>query len=208
MGKGDVADNAESSLLHARNEAIVRLVRHVAQELVGSPVYDYVQPRIRDDERGQSAEVAARYLAQVGSFATPERVDVANRQRDGGVELYARYKLPRNVLAQVVATYRATATLQGLVVARVFPLLEVTTHTDAELVVVNVQRGSPGAASGARVGDYVLGIGGKPAAGLDAFAKSAIDEWAILPPRSYLAVDMDVSGARKSIRIFKPGPPN
>ena len=177
VGKGEPSPTNEAAMTSARNDAIVRIVKQMNTELVGSAVYDFVQARIRDDKAANDA-IAARFEKQFGTVASPERVDAALRKRDSGVEGFARYKLSKATYQQVLSSYRDTSTVQGMVVARFFPLLETSLHSDGDLVVVSVLKGRPADMQGVRAGDVVLSVGGHPVTTPDGFNKSATDEWA------------------------------
>ena len=208
VGKGELSATPEKAMELARNDAIVRMVKQIQQELAGSPTGEFLQSRARDERTNASGEaIASRYLKQHGTTASPERVDAALRRRESGVEGFGRYRVTKDVYQQVVAGYRETSSLQGMVVGRFFPLLETTMHTEGDLVVLSVLRGRPAAEQGVRPGDVVLSVGGRPVATPDALNKTSADEWASTPVRGSLAVEVESTGAKRTLRFFKPAPP-
>jgi hypothetical protein len=207
VGKGELSATPEQAMGLARNDAIVRMMKQVQQELAGGAAAEFLQGRTHDERAAVANEaIANRYLKQLGTTASPERVDAALRKRESGIEGFARYKLSRTTYQQVVAAYRETASLQGMVVGRFFPLLETTMHTEGDLVVLSVLRGRPAAEQGIRPGDIVLSVGGRSVAAPDSFTKTSTDEWASTPARGTLAIDIESAGAKRTIRLFKPAP--
>ena len=207
VGKGELSATPEQAMGHARNDAIVRMVKQIQQELAGSPAADFLQGRTREVTGAANEAIATRYLKQFGTTASPERVDAALRKRESGVEGFARYKLPRATYQQVLAAYRETASLQGMTVGKFFPLLETTMHSEGDLVVLSVLRGRNAAEQGVRPGDVVLAVGTRPVTGTESFNKVSTEEWASTPVRGTLSVDIESAGAKRTIRFFKPVPP-
>jgi hypothetical protein len=205
VGKGELSATPEAAMTSARNDAIVRVVKQLHQELAGTAIHDFVQARIHDD-RTASEAIAARFLKQFGTTSTPERVDAALRKRESGVEGFARYKLSRSSYQQLLASYRETTNVQGMVVARFFPLLETALHTEGDLVVLSVQRGRPADAQNARAGDVILDVGGRPTPTVDALTKATAEEWANTPSRGQMSIDIESAGAKRTMKIFKPAP--
>ncbi|MBX3264992.1 MAG: hypothetical protein KF782_35295, partial [Labilithrix sp.] len=208
VGRGELSATPEQAMGLARADAVVRMMRQVLQELAGSPAAEFLQERVRDASSSANDAVAARYLKQLGTTASPERVDAALRKRESGVEGFARYKLSRETYQRVVASYRETASLQGMTVGRFFPLLETTMHSEGDLVVFSVARGRPALDQGVRPGDVVLSIGGRAVSAPDAFGRVSSEEWAATPARGTLSVEVESAGARRTVRFFKPAPPN
>jgi hypothetical protein len=206
VGRGDLAATPELALNGARNDAIVRMVKQMQQDIVGTPVHDFVQARVHDDHAASEA-IAARFLKQFGTTSSPERVDAALRKRDSGVEGFARYKLSKVVYQSLLTSYKETQNVQGMVVARFFPLLETALHTDGDLVVLSVQKGRPAEAQNVRAGDIVLSVDGRPTLTLDALNKISNEEWNNTPNRGQMSIDLESGGAKRSMKIFKPAPP-
>ncbi len=204
VGHGDAAATPELALNGARSDAIVRL-KQLHLDLAGSPVHDFVQARYRDD-RSAAEAIAARYLRQFGTTSSPERSDAALRKHDASVEGFARYRLSKAVYQSLLTSYRETANLQGMVVARFFPLLETSLHTEGDLVVLSVQRGRPAEAQNVRAGDIVVGIGGRPTPTLDLLNRVGSEEWNSTPARGQMAIDTESGGAKRTLRFFKPAP--
>ena len=206
VGKSDLSATPELAMSTARNDAIVRLMKQMQGELAGTPVAEFLAARVRDTDHGANDAIAARYLKQFGTTASPERVDAALRKRESGVEGFARYRLTKAAYQQVLASYRDSSQLQGMTIARFFPLLEQTLHTDGDLVVLATQRGRAAAEQGVRAGDVVLAISGRPVSSVETFNKVSADEWMQTPVRGTMSVDIESAGAKRTVRFFKPAP--
>jgi hypothetical protein len=209
VGRGGPAANEEAALGMARSDALDHLVASMLTELAGSPIHDFVAARATEGGHGERQKetiepVARRYLRQVGPVATPERVDAVTRQRDQGVESFVRYRLSKPSYLAAVETYRQTVTFQGLTVARFFPGLEGSIRTEGDLIIVGVQPGFQGALVGVRAGDVVVAVNGHAVSTVDAFNRTANDEWNAASPGSTVTVDLESLGARHSTRIVKP----
>ena len=205
LGRSEKAPNAEAALAQARSEAIGRVLRQLQTDLAGGPTHEFLvarQPK-DDDVKKRMASVADRYLRQVGTFAQPDRGETVVRQREGGIEAFARYRLSRTAYAQALATYKGTATLQGMTVARVFPTLDAPGTSD--LVVIAVAKGRPADAAGIKVGDFVSTAAQKPISSVDAFGRLS-DDWNQLPPGQTLDVEIENSGGRSTAKLRKPYP--
>ncbi|WP_437634149.1 FIST N-terminal domain-containing protein [Sorangium sp. So ce854] len=208
VGRGGPAATDAEALAAARNGAIARLASGLARELASAPVAELlaVQPpaETRPAQRAEAAErVAARYLAQVGSFATPERVDAVVRREAGGVVAFARYKLTRQSFDAAAESYRRTAAFQGLTVARLFPELAATARAAGDLVVVSVERPRQGKGPGVAAGDVVLAVGERPVQSVEAFEKAAADAWARTPAGGTVALQIESRGERRSVSFAK-----
>ncbi|WP_437733618.1 FIST N-terminal domain-containing protein [Sorangium sp. So ce1335] len=208
VGRGGPAATDADALAAARSSAIERLASGLAGELASSPVAELlaVQPPAdaRPAERAEVVErIAARYLAQVGAFATPERVDAVVRQEAGGAVAFARYKLPRQSFEAAAESYRRTATFQGLTVARLFPQLAASVRTSGDLVVVAVERPRQGEGPGVAAGDVVLAVGDRPVQSVEAFAKAAADAWARTRAGGTVSLQIESRGERRSVSFAK-----
>ncbi|EYF06815.1 FIST N-terminal domain-containing protein [Chondromyces apiculatus] len=208
VGRGGLAANEEAALAMARTDAVERLASNMIPELAGSPIHDFVQSRVAAtgsaERRPEHAEaVARRFLQQVGAFATPERVDVVMKQQSGGIEAFARYKLPKQSYAQAVSSYRATSTFQGLVVGRFFPELEASIRTQGDLIVVDVEKNWVISRADVRPGDVVLEINGRPVTTVESFDKVAREEWASTAPNGIITVRLESLGARRALELRK-----
>jgi hypothetical protein len=199
-----VAD--EASIAAVRNDAIAKLVRQMYAELAGSPVHAFVQARLHDDGKDKTDAIVTRFLAQVGTTATPERTEFARRKKGANVESYGRYKLAKTAYDAAIAQYRDTTTWQGMTIARFFPLLENSLHTDGDLIVTSVTKGFPADANGIRAGDVVLQVDARTVAGVDSFTKTVGDGWAAVPVGGTLSISLESSGARTTTKFFKPMP--
>jgi hypothetical protein len=205
VGRGGPAASEEAAIALARSDALERLCAGMIPELSGSPVQEFVQARaVTPDRRKEVVEPAARrYLKQVGATATPERVDVVTRQRDEGVETFARYRMSKQAFTAAVESYKQTSAFQGLIVARFFPELEASIRTDGELVIVAVQKSWQTDAMGVRAGDVILDVNGHAVASVDAFARVAAEEWAKTLPGGGVTMQVESLGARRAVKVLK-----
>lgn len=194
----------EEVITAARQDAIVRLLGEVLARLDGSSVQQFVKERARPDVGAQSGTIAERYLAQLGSVATPERAEVY--QPKGGASAYVRFTLKRGAFAEVVKAYGDTATFQGVTVARFFPLLETALHASGDLVVIAVSKGKSGDYAGVRPGDVVLSYDGRGVRSAEAFGKVTTELWGALPFRGTAVLELENAGARRQVRFSKPAP--
>jgi hypothetical protein len=208
VGRGDPSPSAEVAIAQARSNAIVRLMKQVQQELAGTPTAEFLQARTREPDKSTSEAIADRYMKQFGTTAAPERVDAALRKRDSSMESFARYKLSKTAYDGVVNAYRETTTLQGMTIARFFPLLETTLHTDGDLIVLSVQRNRTAADQGVHPGDILLSVGSRPVGSIDSLVKVSNDALANSTPRGTLTVDIESAGARHTVRFSKAAAPN
>lgn len=211
VGRGGPAPTDEAALALARSDALERLAANMLPELAGSAVHDFVEARGGTDGRHERKEyveqVARRYSKQFGSVATPERVDAVTRQRDGGIEAFARYKLSKQAFQGAVDGYKQTSAFQGLTVARFFPELEATMRTDGELIVVAIQKNWQVDLTGIRAGDTILEINEKPVSTVEAFSRVVQDEWSRTPLGGSLTMTVESAGARRTTRFIKPKTP-
>ncbi|WP_437688862.1 FIST N-terminal domain-containing protein [Sorangium sp. So ce176] len=208
VGRGGPAASEADALAAARNSAIARLASGLAGELSSSPVAELLAAQPPDEtppaQRAEVAErIAGRYLAQVGSFATPERVDAIVRREGGGVVAFARYKLPRPSFEAAAETYRRTATFQGLTVARLFPRLAASVRTAGDLVVVAVERPRRGADPAIAAGDIVLAVDDRAVQSVEAFGKATADAWARTAAGGTVSLQIESRGARRSVSFAK-----
>ncbi len=202
VGRCDRAPTSEAALAQARNEAVARIVKQAYGDLTGTPIYDFLVVRVKDeDAKKRSGAVAERYLRQVGSIGTPDRGETVVRQRTGGVEAFARYRLSRAAYMQVLALYKATAQFQGMTVARAFPMLEAG-PADGDVVVVGVAKGRAAEVAGFKVGDFILGMNNKPVPSLDAFSKAG-DDWGGLAVGGAYDVIVESAGAKQTLKLKK-----
>ncbi|WP_437926946.1 FIST N-terminal domain-containing protein [Sorangium sp. So ce291] len=208
VGRGGPTASEADALAAARNNAIERLTSGLAVELASSPLAELlvVHPpaEARPAQRAEVVErIAGRFLAQVGSFATPERVDAVVRREGGGVVAFARYRLPRQSFDAAAASYRQTATFQGITVARFFPQLEASTRTAGDLVVVAVERPRQGAAAEIVAGDVVLSVNERPVYSVEVFGKATADAWARTARGGTVTVQIESRGERRSVSFAK-----
>ncbi|WP_437622084.1 FIST N-terminal domain-containing protein [Sorangium sp. So ce1151] len=208
VGRGGPTASEADALAAARNNAIERLTSGLAVELASSPVAELLVVRppaeVRPAQRAEVVErIAGRFLAQVGSFATPERVDAVVRREGGGVVAFARYRLPRQSFEAAAASYRQTATFQGITVARFFPQLEASARTAGDLVVVAVERPRQGAEADIVAGDVVLSVNERPVYSVEVFGKATADAWARTARGGTVTVQIESRGERRSVSFAK-----
>jgi C-terminal processing protease CtpA/Prc len=140
----------------------------------------------------------------MGSFASPERVESALRRREQGIEAFVQYRLPTTAFQRALGDYKATYKVQGMELGRTFPLLESTIHSDAEIVVLAVDKGSMADTLGVRAGDFVSAVAGSPIGTVDALTKQLGDEWARTAPGTAMTIEIESAGAKRSVRFTKP----
>ncbi|WP_437675385.1 FIST N-terminal domain-containing protein [Sorangium sp. So ce131] len=208
VGRGGPTSSEADALAAARNSAIERLTSGLVEELAGSPVAEllHVLPpaEVRPAQRAEVAErIAGRFVAQVGAFATPERVDAVVRREGGGVQAFARYRLPRRSFEAAAESYRRTVTFQGITVARFFPRLEASLRTEGDLVVVGVEGARRGAEPAIAPGDVVLAVSDRPVHAVEVFGKAAADAWARTPAGGTLSLQIESRGERRSVSFAK-----
>jgi S1-C subfamily serine protease len=142
----------------------------------------------------------ARFERQVGSLVAPQRTDTALRKKDGTVAGPVRYRVSKPAFDAAVELYAATTTGFGLTVARFFPTLEASTRTEGEVMVVAMMRGL-GLRAGAKEGDVIIAVDGRPVASPDAFGK-LVREAAV--PGSTVALTVESAGTRRVLKVVIP----
>ena len=206
VGKSAIATSEEDALAGARQQAMARLIGQIQVDLRGSPVQAFLAARVRTEPSAdEAARMVDRYLAQVGSVATPERVDATIRPKPGGFEAFARYKLTRSTYDEVVKTYATTSDFGGMTVARFFPGLVGTVNSDAEIVVIAVDR-PPASRAGVIVGDLVREVGGMAVGTVPEFADAASGGWDRTEPGNSLPLVLEANGAPRTVKLSKPKP--
>jgi hypothetical protein len=199
--------SVEAAVSGARGDALLKLTRHLYSDLAGSPAHTFTQARLRDEiPHSKQEPITTRLLAQVGAFATPERVESISRKTAAGVEAYARYRLPQGGYDQALALYKETVTFQGLTVGRFFPLLEASFHADGELLVLATQARGAGVTAGLRAGDAVLKVDGRSVTAVDGFRQMVATPWAALPVSGAISMEIESLGARRSVQLHKLTP--
>jgi serine/threonine protein kinase len=207
VGRGGPAASAEAAVELARFDAVARLAEEMLGQLAGTPSYDFIRARMehRDIQGALTRQrIAQRYLAQQGALATPVRAQVEVLTRDGGqLEAFVQYKLARSAFAEATDTYRATATFQGMTVARTFPLLE-ESPPSPELRVIAVEPSSPADVAGVREGDSVVSLQRRRVESVPLFEQVAREEWSRLGPGKVLEVTIDAQGSQRTLRMSVP----
>jgi serine/threonine protein kinase len=207
VGRGGPAASAEAAVEQARFDAVARLSEEMLGQLAGTPSYDFIRARMehRDLQGALTRQrIAQRYLAQQGALATPVRAQVEVLPRDGGqVEAFVQYKLARSAFAAATDSYRATATFQGMTVARTFPLLE-ESPPSPELRVIAVEPSSPAELAGIREGDSVVSLQRRRVESVPLFEQVSREEWSRLGPGKVLEVTIDAQGSQRTLRLTVP----
>ena len=203
VGSGSGASE-DDALAAARNAAVDRVAVAVLAELAGTELHRFITARLgggAESERRPDilAAEASRFLRQVGSFATPERVDALVERGPGKVTVLARYRLRKEAFAAAVASYRKTSDGLGLTVARVFPLLDRTRISEVDLVVIAVDPKGGAAAAGVRAGELLVAVNGRLVPGIEAFdaAASAAGEKSV-------ELQIEADGARRTVKVNRP----
>jgi hypothetical protein len=198
--------DAQTGLEAARLDAIQRLVDQLYTDLAGSPTHDFIARRVKAD--AARAGVPARFLAQHGKDTNLSRTEVASRPKDGAVEVYAQYAVPKAQYDQLLASYKSTAKFRGVEVAAFFPLLDTALHASGDLIVVKVDSRSPAELATLREGDIILKVGGTPMTSVADFRDGAPRAWGAVDPRYKLVFEVESAGATRSAGMIKPAPPS
>lgn len=153
------AANEEQALVAARASAIRGFALEVVGRMKDGQAKQFVIDRLGADFARAKLEdvagVAERWLRQVGASATPVRVASHVETTPEGVRVSARYSLSHEALEATARHYEQLATLGGVGIAPLFPLLESTFRTKADLVVVTVSGKTT-----VRAGDLLLDVDG------------------------------------------------
>lgn len=206
VGHSAPSASPEEALEGARRDATLRLIDQLHEDLAGTPVRAFLDKRVRRDAPGAAEAIASRFAKQQGKALSFERVEVATRKLEQGMEVYARYKVTRAAYDALVAQYRATTKFRGLEVAQLFPLLETTLHAEGDLVVLGVDRRSAADLAGLREGDVIISVGTTVTPTVDAFRQTVLSAWADTPARGKLSLAIESSGAARTAVMFKPAP--
>ena len=203
VGRGEAASR-EAALAIARNEAIAEIMRNLVGALEGSPIHRLLQTRglPREGGRGSSEAIeaqASRYLQQVGTFATPERVEARFLEQGGQVTAIARYRLRKESFDAAAESYRRTVSILGMKASPLFPLLERGAGAKGDVVVAVVEEKGAAALAGLRAGDVILGVNGQRVTTLDAL-QSAVHK---ATPSGPLDLEYDAGGTRHTARIYR-----
>ncbi len=204
VGHATGAATPEAAIQDARLDAVRVLIGEVQRELSPGSANEFMKAREPAADKRTNPEIGKRFLAQMGSFASPERVDTALRRREQGIEAFVRYKLPKAVFDRVVAEYKDTHRFQGMELGRYFPLLEGTLHSVSEIVVLSIDKGSPADVLGVRAGDFLTSTSGAPSPSIDALKTQLGDEWARTQPGSAMTLEIESAGAKHPVRFMKP----
>ena len=204
VGRCERAPTGEQALIQARNDAINRLVQQLYTDLTASSSDEYLAVQSKIELTGpRSSQIAEKYLRQTSAFALPERGETIVRQKDGGVEAFARYRLSRAVYTQIRSLYSTTASFQGATIARIFPLLDVGKE-DGELVVTSISKTSR-LADSLHVGDFLLRFNGKSVASVESLNK-AMEEWNQSPQGVTFELQVRSNGNVDTVKIKKQAP--
>ncbi len=113
VGAGPTDDAALSD---ARSRAVALLV-----DAVRAALPEEIRATIRPTSERPAAEIAERFLAQMGPSAAPERTDTKVLSTDRGHSLAARFRVSDAVFDQAVARFGTAAPFRGARVVPVFP---------------------------------------------------------------------------------------
>lgn len=204
VGHATGAATPEAAIQDARLDAVRVLLGEVQRALAPGAAHEFLKQREPAAERRSAPGIGKRFLAQMGSFAAPERVDTALRRREQGIEAFVRYKLPKAAFDRVAAEYRDTYRFQGMELGRYFPLLEGTIPSTSEIVVLSVDKGGTADVLGVRPGDFVTSSGGAPSPTIDALKTALGDEWARTSPGTAMTLEIESAGAKRAVRFTKP----
>lgn len=200
VGRSERAQSPEAAVQQTRQDAISRLVVHLSGELGGTPSRDVVGTLRAEDLVSRAAAVADLYTRQTGAAGQLDRGETIVRPREGGVEAFARYRIPVAAYNEVVAAYRRTANLHGLVLARAFPGLDFA-GAEGDTMVVTVPRNMP-MQDRIEPGDVVVAANGRPFAFGD-YIKSG-DEWFGVAPGGTLAVELHRRRVKLTFSVKRP----
>lgn len=154
-------------------------------------------------DKRTNPEIGKRFLAQMGSFASPERVDTALRRREQGVKAFVRYKLPKAALNRVVAEYKDTHRFQGMELGQLFPAPRRTPPLGVQESSCSQSTRAPRRTSSACAqANSCASTSGAPSPSIDALKTQLGDESARAQPGSaILTLEIESAGAKRPVRF-------
>ena len=102
------------------------------------------------------------------------------------------------------AVYKKTSSSLGVTVARFFPALEATIHTDGEIIIVAAEKSFQIDQEGLRPGDMLIDVKGRAVTSIESFDKAMRDALASSPPWTPIPVQIESLGARRSVHLMGP----
>jgi S1-C subfamily serine protease len=177
------------------------LVEQLHRDLAGAPVAEFLKARVRDATPSQIPSVVERYLAQMGPVATPERKETVLVKREGGTELWIRYELPRDAYDRALAFYKQTKTVQGMTVARVFPLLETASHPRGDLVILGVEKGKAAVFATLHEGDVLLSVNDRALQTPEQLERVLAETMQTTPIGGTVSLQVEAGGAVRTVKL-------
>jgi S1-C subfamily serine protease len=133
-------------------------------------------------------------------------MDSSLRKREQGIEAFVRYRLSAATYQRALAEYKMIHKAFGMELGRYFPALESTLRSEAEVVVLSVEKGSPADEQGIRAGDLVRSLGGSPVPSIDAL-KSRLGAPASAPADGEIVLEIESAGAKRAVRFARAAGP-
>jgi hypothetical protein len=206
-GRSGAHADLHGAMAAAYRNAVHALLVHMMERLKDAPVYGYLRTHVDpvlavDAAPDALARVSARYEAQAGASAMPERVQAFPVERDGSVSVTAWYRLPRAEFERVLHRYQAAERALGLTVVTAFPLLAATLTGQGDVLVVEVAPGSAAARAGVVPGDMIVRVGNSYVSSPESYAAAATSAWQSTRARRELALEL-VSRGQHVVRSLK-----
>jgi hypothetical protein len=190
IARGDTAEYAAEK---SKYIAVYRLVQHVSDRLATEPVAASFGADPGDDA---AEDVAQRFLADVGAWATPVRVNQAVKRETAGFKVATQHSLDAATLERVVAHYRETFEFRGLTVARRFPYRP---GEGSEVIVVSADTWFKGVAPG----DQVVQVGRDNVSTFEEFVKAAPAAFKDVPDGQSMVILVDHEGKRSKLEFTR-----
>jgi hypothetical protein len=185
------AETAELASERSRSQAIYRLVQYVAAQL--GP--EAVGPALGADPGDAAADaVVARFMAEVGSWASPMRINQAVKREAEGYTVATQHRLDAATLQRLLAHYKQTEEFRGLKVGRRFPFRE---PGASGVVVVRAETWFKSVSPG----DDLVQIGTLPLATLDDFQRLAAEVWKTTAEGGRMLMWAEHEGVRTSLEF-------
>jgi hypothetical protein len=183
----------EEAIEASRTQAIYRLVQYVSQRLQRSVVSTSVG---MDPGPEASADVVARFLGDVGGWATPIRVASSVKvDPDGTYTVATQHQLDTATVQRVTEYYTNTAEFRGLTVARRFPF-----RADSNgLVVVKLESWFRGASAG----DPIVELDRKPIVTLEDYLRLTDEAWDDTPEGGKMVLYVLNGGKRSPVEFVR-----
>jgi hypothetical protein len=188
-------ETVELAAEQSRNIAIYRLVQHLSDRLAAAPV----SAALGADPGEEFADtVAARYLTDVGAWATPHRIDQGVKREAVGVTVATQHQLDAALVERAVGYYKDTYEFRGLTVGRRFPY-----HGDDGGSAVVVVRGETWFKNVAP-GDPVVQVGRDTVATFEEFVRAAPAAFRDASDSAPMVVVVDHEGKRNRLEFARP----